>query len=143
VGTPAEVYDRPSDRFVASFVGSPGMNFIPGEIASANGRGLFVAAQGPFRVDLPLERRDRSASASATLGIRCEHIHEDAQGSLVGRVITEEYLGNARNLHVDTPCGRLIVRTGPAATHTLGAEVRLRLDPAQISIFEGSMEARL
>ena len=53
VGTPAEVYDRPSDLFVASFVGSPGMNFIPGEVAGASFRArpaLYSMRMGILRV---------------------------------------------------------------------------------------------
>ena len=143
VGTPAEVYDRPSDLFVASFVGSPGMNFIRGEVAGSDGKGMFVSAQGQVKLDVPLEAAARISSGQATLGIRCEHIHPDANGPIVGRVMTEEYLGNARNVHVNTGCGRLIMRTDATSERALGAELRLRLDPAQISIFDGATEARL
>jgi multiple sugar transport system ATP-binding protein len=143
VGTPAEVYDRPSDLFVASFVGSPGMNFIKGEVAGSGGKGMFVSAQGQVKLDVPLEAAARVSSGQATLGIRCEHIHPDANGPIVGRVMTEEYLGNARNVHVNTGCGRLIMRTDAVSERALGAELRLRLDPAQISIFDGATEARL
>ena len=143
VGTPAEVYDRPADLFVASFVGSPGMNFIQGEVAGAGGKGLFVSEQGQLKVDVPLETSTVVSSGRGTLGIRCEHVHQDAAGPIVGRVVTEEYLGNARNVHVQTGCGRLIMRTDALSERGLGAEVRLRLDSSQISIFDGATEARL
>jgi multiple sugar transport system ATP-binding protein len=143
VGTPAEVYDRPADLFVASFVGSPGMNFIRGEVAGSGGNGLFVSEQGHLKVEVPLETTTAVSSGRGTLGIRCEHVHPDAEGPIVGRVVTEEYLGNARNVHVQTDCGRLIMRTDALSEQGLGAEVRLRLDPAQISIFDGATEARL
>jgi ABC-type sugar transport system ATPase subunit len=154
VGTPAEVYDHPADLFVATFVGSPGMNLIAGELASANGKALFVSARGQVRVDVPHTARsgravDRAIDRAvdrAVLGIRCEHVHEDDEGPIAGRVVTEEYLGCARNLHVDTESGRLILRSGPGGLkppHAPGAEVRLRLDPTQISVFDAVTEERL
>ena len=143
VGTPAEVYDRPADLFVASFVGSPGMNFIRGEIAASEGRGIFVSETGRVRFDVAVEGAGRVSSGQATLGIRCEHVHEDAGGPIVGRVVTEEYLGSARNVHVEAACGRLVMRTDAASPCERGAEVRLHLDPSQVSIFDGATEARL
>jgi multiple sugar transport system ATP-binding protein len=143
VGTPAEVYDRPADLFVASFVGSPGMNFIPGEVAGSGGRALFVSEAGHVRVEVPLHGTSRVSSGQATLGIRCEHVHADTGGSIWGRVVTEEYLGNARNVHIEAACGRIVMRADAAAPYALGSEVRLNLDPSQISIFDGATEARL
>jgi ABC-type sugar transport system ATPase subunit len=144
VGTPAEVYDRPADRFVAAFVGSPGMNFIPCTVAGINGQLQLVSEQGQLRLDVPLESTTRAPStSSATLGIRCEHVHEDGDGPILGRVLTEEYLGSARMVHVDTACGRLVLRDSAAAPRTRGSELRLRLDRSHISVFDGATEARL
>jgi len=143
VGSPADVYDRPADLFVASFVGSPGMNFIRGEVAGSGGRGLFVSETGRVRFDVPLEGTAPVSSGQATLGIRSEHVHPDASGPIWGRVVTEEYLGSARNVHVEAACGRMVMRADAAAPYGLGAEVRLDLDISQISIFDGATEARL
>ena len=147
VGTPAEVYDRPADRFVATFVGSPGMNFIAGQIdAGARGQGggrggggsVFVARQGRT-LEVPRQAR----AGEATLGIRCEHIHEDPGGPIVGRVVTDEYLGSASNVHLETDVGRLVMRSTGAPRHARGSEVRLWLDPAHISLFDATTEQRL
>jgi ABC-type sugar transport system ATPase subunit len=169
VGTPAEVYDQPADRFVATFVGSPGMNFIAGQIADRGGGPVFVTELG--NVALPIASEGGAApapttlhSGQATLGIRCEHVHEDPRGPITGTVVAEEYLGNASNVHLDTAMGRLIMRAGAAwsadpapapavvqegmkaggpVVRGLGAQVRLRLDPAEVSIFDGATEQRL
>ena len=119
------------------------MNFIPGEVAAADGRGLFVSKEGQVRIEVPLEATARASAGHAMLGVRSEHIHEDADGPIVGRVVTEEYLGNARNVHVDAACGRLVIRDDAASPRARGAELRLRLDPSQVSIFDGATEARL
>ena len=159
VGTPAEVYDHPADLFVAAFVGSPGMNFIPGELRPEGaGPPAFVSTEGQIAIELSRPRGDferasppsrpsqpggASRVSRATLGIRCEHVHEDPDGSIAGQVLTEEYLGSASNVHVASELGRLVMRTDATTTRARGARVRLRLDPDQISVFDASTEQRL
>jgi ABC-type sugar transport system ATPase subunit len=143
VGTPAEVYDQPADLFVARFVGSPGMNLIAGEVHggdSAPGRPPFFLAHPGTP---PVEVLPPSRFGKATLGIRSEHVHEDPRGSLMGTVVTEEYLGNASNLHVETPLGRLIMRADGASARARGSTLRLRLDKAQVCLFDATTEQRL
>ena len=65
------------------------------------------------------------------------------EGPIAGNVVTEEYLGNARNLHVQAPFGRLVMRTASGAVRARGSEVRLRLDPTQVSLFDRATEERL
>jgi len=77
------------------------------------------------------------------LGIRCEHVHEDARGNIAGSVVTEEYLGDACNVHLDTEVGRLVMRTDGGSRRVRGAAVRLRFDPAQISVFDATTEQRI
>ena len=82
-------------------------------------------------------------SGRVTLGIRCEHLHETPAGPIAGRVVTDEYFGNCRNLHVDTPAGRLIVRADLAGAYARGSELRLGFDPAHVVVFDAATEARL
>jgi multiple sugar transport system ATP-binding protein len=73
VGTPREMYTRPVNRFVAGFLGSPGMNFIEGRLAPASG-GLRFEAPG-FTLALPAERFSHLAGLTGrplTLGVRPE-----------------------------------------------------------------------
>jgi inositol-phosphate transport system ATP-binding protein len=76
-GTPEELYERPSNLFVAEFVGTPPMNVLPAELAARDG-GLHAVSGG---LEVALSRRDaarlRSANGgtpSATLGIRPEDL---------------------------------------------------------------------
>ena len=71
IGTPMEVYNRPQTLFVAGFIGSPAMNFLPGRV-DATGAQLD---HGPL---LPLERNDLGdiAGRPATIGLRPEHLVE-------------------------------------------------------------------
>jgi ABC-type sugar transport system ATPase subunit len=144
LGTPAEVYDRPSHLFVAKFVGSPGMNLIPCRSSGAGAELQFVTEPGGVPLQLPVSvARGSLVTASPTLGIRCEHIHEQPDGPIAGRVRAEEYLGSARILHVDTAWGRLVVRTDAARSGSVGSDVRFGFDPTQVSVFDGTTDARL
>jgi multiple sugar transport system ATP-binding protein len=166
----AAVYDEPADLFVARFVGSPGMNFVEGEVVAPNphphpkppptlggrGQGPTFAAVGDTRraqdprgtAQLPLPPRLATVRPGpATLGIRPEHVALDAASALRGTVAFDEYLGATRCLHVDTPLGRLIARVAsdaPGARDCArGAEVGLALDPAHLRLFDPRSGARL
>jgi ABC-type sugar transport system ATPase subunit len=134
IGTPAEVYDKPSDLFVAKFVGSPGMNFMHGALETHDERAVFVAREGGVRFELGAARKP----GPVTLGIRAEHVHVAPDGPIAARVAMDEYVGSFCNVHVDSDVGRLILRGEPRARHQRGAELRLRLDPAHLSVFEAN-----
>jgi multiple sugar transport system ATP-binding protein len=81
LGTPQEIYQRPANRFVASFVGSPPMNFVPGRLQVKDGIATFAAD----KFELPL--RDYAFADKATgdadveLGVRPEHVEVTTSGS--------------------------------------------------------------
>lgn len=66
--TPSNIYDRPADRFVASFVGVPEMNFIEGELKGTR----FVSTD--INLDIPSERMPTSKQTTVVLGVRPENI---------------------------------------------------------------------
>ena len=73
VATPLEAYDKPINRFVAGFIGTPPMNFFEGTL-TANGEGASVDLNGGMK--LPLPRRDvQGLNRPVVVGIRPEHIH--------------------------------------------------------------------
>jgi len=78
IGTPLDLYEEPSNRFVASFIGSPAMNFIPGRIAG-KGDGLVFQMSERAAIGIPADRKARYAhlkDRQVLLGIRPEHIFE-------------------------------------------------------------------
>jgi multiple sugar transport system ATP-binding protein len=144
IGTPAEVYDHPADLFVARFVGSPGMNLIQCRFGGEGGRPQLTSEPGGIPLEVPPDlAKGTPTTPHALLGVRCEHVHEDPKGPIPGLVLTEEYFGSARLVHVDTPCGKLVLRAEAGLPRSLGSLVRLSLDPAQLSLFDGATEARL
>src|SRR6202522_40955 len=74
---PQAVYDRPANMFVAGFMGSPSMNFIPGELMKVDGHpAVAIALAGGETAMLPLPRPPQSppASGKVVLGVRPEHL---------------------------------------------------------------------
>jgi len=134
IGTPAEVYERPANRFVAGFLGAPAMNFIDGEIDlhnRFNSRSLALALQEPVPTGV------------ATLGVRPEHVHIDADGPLNGTVTLVEPMGNHQVLWLD--CGGQALSAivhGPGSV-TLGQPLRFGIDAARVSLFDPAGGGRL
>src|SRR5437762_11510529 len=79
VGTPAEVYGRPADVFVARFIGNPGMNILRGRARGAGEEGGIVDC-GSWCVPLPLERYE----GEIYLGVRAEHVGPGSPDPAVG-----------------------------------------------------------
>jgi len=78
IGTPHELYHNPRTRFVAGFIGSPAMNFIPCQLEQ-NGSGLRVRISDSIAFPVPAARDERYrpvAGKELTLGLRPEHITE-------------------------------------------------------------------
>ncbi|HKR12854.1 MAG TPA: ABC transporter ATP-binding protein [Pyrinomonadaceae bacterium] len=100
--TPLNIYNRPANRFVAEFVGSPSMNFVDGKI---NNR-TFVNESFEIRVERP--NTDR-----ITIGIRPEHIHvltEPAEGAIPATIYVTELMGNETFVFLTVGSDRLIAR---------------------------------
>jgi len=79
VGTPQELYHHPATRFVAGFIGSPAMNFLPCQIVDGNGGGLAVRINDQILLPVPPARADRYRpykGKKMTFGIRPEHLFE-------------------------------------------------------------------
>jgi multiple sugar transport system ATP-binding protein len=83
VGTPHELYHQPRTRFVAGFIGSPAMNFVPCRLEQ-NGSGLLVRLSEQIVLPVPAERTERYRAAigkSLSFGLRPEHITEPRGGN--------------------------------------------------------------
>src|SRR5260370_26115615 len=80
--TPQSLYDRPGNLFVAGFIGSPAMNFFPGQLSSENGgQDLWVQTTG-MKLKLPEAMRGKLASQTRReiiFGVPPEHIHSKAE----------------------------------------------------------------
>ena len=106
--TPMNIYDRPVNRFVAEFVGSPSMNFIEGEIDG----GTFVGDS--LRVALSDDQLSRlPAKLPVTMGIRPEHVQvlsTSLDGAIAASVYVTELMGNETFVFLSLGTNRLIAR---------------------------------
>jgi multiple sugar transport system ATP-binding protein len=126
IGTPAEVYERPANLFVAGFLGAPSMNFIHGEV---DDYGFFRGGAIHLKLRQALPR-------GAVLGVRPEHIHIRVSGGSRGKVALVEPMGNHQVVWIDTGEQQLscIVQGDPALAP--GAAVSFDIDAARASLFD-------
>jgi len=134
LGAPQDVYDRPASVFVADFIGSPAMNFIP--FAGAYEAGAAEVAIGAARVAVP-PLAEAIAEAPLLCGVRPEHVRFDERSSLRGEVVGSEYLGHSQIVTVTTAVGSTLrAKVGPEASAQRGDHVGLVFDASAVSLFD-------
>jgi multiple sugar transport system ATP-binding protein len=133
VGTPLDLYDRPANLFVAGFIGSPGMNFFEGRYLVSGDHADLRLANG---VTLPVPRRAGIESgATATLGIRPEHVVLDAHGALEAKVDLIEPTGFGIIMHVSIHDVPMKIFTLDRAMLDPGPAVRVDLPQERLHLF--------
>ena len=118
VGTPLELYHHPANRFVAGFIGSPKMNFLPCTLVSATESGAMVFLEDGTRLVAGVDARGLAEGATLTLGIRPERLLAETEGgeaSAPSSVLMAEHLGDTVYLYVQSPggAGQLTVKAKP------------------------------
>jgi multiple sugar transport system ATP-binding protein len=133
--TPIELYDRPINKFVAGFIGSPKMNFLD---AGVNADGQVQVAHGPT-LAVPDLGADK-LKGSLTVGIRPEHIiYSHEAGDLKGTIIVEEQLGSDAFLYVEVEgIGMMTVRAVDERSFHNHQTVYLSLPPERCHVFDDS-----
>ncbi len=141
VGTPAEIYDRPASVYVAGFIGSPAMNFLPGQYSAAQ-RGVLL--EGGAVIELPAEY-EATDGQLVQIGIRPEHVSLRApgRGMIDARLEIVEDLGAARlwSLKMEDIPFSLITEARPHIAE--GAVTGLTLDLRHAHLFDGASGKRI
>jgi multiple sugar transport system ATP-binding protein len=141
--TPMNIYNRPANRFVAEFVGSPSMNFVDGKVDLAGGR--FVSDS--LRILLqPSQLRELSGQSHLTMGIRPEHIQvltEPHDGAIEASVYVTELMGNETFVFLSVGANRLIARAPAEFRAEVESKVWLRLTIEKAHFFDPSTDALL
>jgi glycerol transport system ATP-binding protein len=128
IGTPAELFERPSHTFVGYFIGSPGMNVMPAEVA---GNTVKIGSE---TINLGYAPKTNGA-AKIELGIRPEFIRLGREGMPVS-ISKVEDIGRqkiVRARFADQPIA-IVVREDVE----IPADARVSFDPDAISIYAGS-----
>jgi multiple sugar transport system ATP-binding protein len=141
VGTPRELYEAPLNRFVAGFIGSPSMNFVPmtlehkGTDLELSGGGATVKLDDAQAASL----RDR-AGGPIMLGVRPEHLDvgsPDGPGlRLTATVDVIEFLGNDELIHAQSDGRDIVAIVDTDVNLKVGEEVVLRAEPRRIHLFD-------
>ncbi len=133
VGTPDEIYDHPANLFVAGFIGSPTMNFVP--VTVQNGG---TAKASGFELTLP----KAVACEKGTLGFRPEALTDRVQNgsSLEMKVDVVERLGSDQFLYGQVGSDAVTARIDPRIKVTPGDKVRLGLDTHALHLFDSETE---
>jgi multiple sugar transport system ATP-binding protein len=136
IGTPLELYNEPANEFVAGFIGSPKMNFLPARVAANDGHAVAVMLPGGSRVDLPLAT-SAAVGTDMKLGIRPEGVLVDAAGPVAGQVSVVEHLGSETLVYVDVGDGNLLtVKAAPNLPAAVGDSIRLSLEGTHLHAFD-------
>ena len=133
LGTPAQVYQRPADVFVARFIGSPGMNVLPGR-GRGMGEGGGVVDCGSLSVPVALEHYE----GEIHLGVRPEHVTLCGadQGMGNAAVVVIEPLGAETLVHLSAGGLPLVVRLPGLVELRAGDSVGVKLDRRHLHLFD-------
>jgi len=140
VGTPAEVYERPADIFVARFVGNPGMNVLAGRartLGKGSGEELVVEA-GTLAVPVTLAEYE----GQVYLGVRPEHVGLSGvdQGVGNGDVLGVEPLGSETIVHLNVGGQPLVARLPGLVNVQVGTRVGVKVDRQRLHLFDAAGE---
>ena len=135
VGTPKDIYERPASLFVADFIGSPPMNFLPFRGSLAPGVSQIRLGDGIVGVPAAVEA---VGDSDLILGVRPEHVRFSDHGAVKGDVYGAEYLGTTQIVTVTTTYGTLRARAPSHIPFRTGERVGLDFRPEKLTIFHGT-----
>lgn len=135
VAPPLDLYDSPANQFVASFIGSPSMNFLEGKISTDGSE--FVLSESDSRVRLGPAASNEPRDIECTLGIRPEHIKISGEGGVRAVVEVVEPMGNETVLYTRVGNETVVCRLAPNNLPAPGNEVYLEFDPEKLHFFSG------
>ncbi|HDZ9206329.1 sn-glycerol-3-phosphate ABC transporter ATP-binding protein UgpC [Vibrio cholerae] len=151
VDTPANLYNYPANKFVASFIGSPAMNLIDTVIREDNGP-LYIEISNGIRMFIPVEKQKalrEYINNPVCFGIRPEHIRVAEPGDTInafeGILTVVENMGNEKYLYFKVGGKELIARVNDQTITTadIGKPIRFNLNTAFCHIFDFYSEKNL
>ncbi|MEM9247484.1 MAG: sn-glycerol-3-phosphate ABC transporter ATP-binding protein UgpC [Pseudomonadota bacterium] len=133
VGTPTEIYDNPANTFVASFIGSPAMNLLEGELQDGTFRAEGVEVSGL-----------QGPNGKLTLGFRAEDAHvSDAKAEVNAAVYTLELLGDATMITVKAGGGLVAVKAHKDYRIEIGQTAHFAVPAAICHLFDATTGERV
>jgi multiple sugar transport system ATP-binding protein len=144
IDTPLKLYDKPINRFVAGFIGSPAMNFVPGRVNADR----FVSSDAALELDLPerVAATVRGHGGEVVLGIRPEHVRiMESDGPAHGCFTLDlvEPMGNEMIVYARSAATEIVARVPPGPLPPAGTPLGLIFDLDHLHFFDVSSEHAL
>ena len=148
--TPENIYNKPSNTFVADFIGSPSMNLIKGSLKESSGEISFTASGSNFEIPVKgYEFKDKSNlnNKEVFFGIRPEHIYfkksNESDFEVNLRADLSEYIGHEQIMTFDYANQELLAKFPSTIKIELAKETKLYFDLTQTSLFDAQTEERI
>ena len=141
--TPLTIYERPTNKFVAGFIGSPSMNFLEGSIAETERR----FSNRDFSLPFDEQKLSRlRGHQRVTLGVRPEDVRiatEEREGSFPAKVYVTELMGNETFVFLKLGEEKIVARTHPDVRLEIEATVWLSFDERKLHFFDAASGKRI
>jgi multiple sugar transport system ATP-binding protein len=145
--TPQNLYNYPTNLFVAGFIGSPAMNFFPARLRK---NGKIVADAGEFTVELPKSKEkafDPYVGKDVIFGIRPEDVHDSdfvpsniQKAEINAKVDVTELMGNEILLYLLAGKNTFVARVDPRSKLRVGDQSKVVFDMDKFHIFDAETE---
>lgn len=144
VGTPLDLYDSPSSRFVAEFLGSPSMNMLEGTLTGTNGN-LFLKLGDETTIALPANDLRMMPGDTVTMGIRPEHLRlaDSDEPGFDLRVDVTEPTGSDTLIGGQASGCAITCEADGRPNVKLGDTIRLKFDPEHLHFFDQESGRRI
>ena len=148
--SPEKIYNKPSNTFVADFIGSPSMNLIKGSLKESSGEISFTASGSNFEIPVKgYEFKDKSNlnNKDVFFGIRPEHIYfkksNENDFEVTLRADLSEYIGHEQIITFDYANQEILAKFPSTIKIELAKETKLYFDLTQTSLFDAQTEERI
>ncbi len=142
--SPQETYDHPANQFVAGFIGSPAMNFLPARAALSSGN-LILTGEG-FTITLPNNGRIDTVPEQVVVGIRPEDLNgpvSEGENLLQMKVKVTEPLGNELLVYADCGGEQVVANLDPHQYVEIDSTINLAPNLDTLHLFDKETEATL
>jgi multiple sugar transport system ATP-binding protein len=142
VAAPKEIYDHPANKFVASFIGSPPMNFVDAELEMRGDTAILTGPAFTFSMNGGnAQKLTRVNSRGVTLGVRPEDVIVSgngaaAAGGMRSRIDVVETLGAEQHVFLTSEGNSLLARVSPDFPAHIGDMVSATIDPSKLHVFD-------
>ena len=148
--TPENIYNKPSNTFVADFIGSPSMNLIKGTLKETSGEIFFTASGSNFEIPIKnyeFKQKSNLNNKEVYFGIRPEHIYfkksNESDFEINLRADLSEYIGHEQIMTFDYANQEILAKFPSTIKIELAKETKLYFDLTQTSLFDAQTEERI